>query len=456
LASLLVKNGLVVTSTGVFKWDVKIVEGVIVEIGTGIPSTGIDEVVDATNCYVFPGVVDEHVHMREPGLEYKDDFEHGSKAAIKGGVTTVIEHPNTIPPVENSSKLVSKARLLEPKAYADFALLGVLHDANLHEFEDMLGAGAIGFKIFMGPTTGNIPPPSDASLYEAMYKSAKTGTRVMFHAEDHNIVTYFTEKLKATGRTDPLVHEEARPPLAEVYSIVKIATIAKYTGGKAHVVHVSSVDALEAVKAAKNQGVDVTAETCPHYLLLDREDYYKHGPLIKVNPPIRGGIHRKALLEAVVGGLLDAVGSDHAPHSPEEKSKPIWEASAGFAGVQTLLPLMVDAALKGAIPITRVPQLLSENPAKLFKLWPFKGALVPGSSGDLVVVDPNGTTEITSSWLEYKYKLSPYVGCRLRGRVKHVVLKGHVVVADGELTGKKVGRWVKPPVPSNYSALTGV
>ncbi|MEM2411973.1 MAG: dihydroorotase family protein, partial [Desulfurococcaceae archaeon] len=124
MASLLVKNGLVVTPTGVFKWDVKIVEGVIVEIGTGIPSTGIDEVVDATNCYVFPGVVDEHVHMREPGLEYKDDFEHGSKAAIKGGVTTVIEHPNTIPPVENSSKLVSKARLLEPKAYADFALLG--------------------------------------------------------------------------------------------------------------------------------------------------------------------------------------------------------------------------------------------------------------------------------------------------------------------------------------------
>jgi len=443
LSSLLVKNGLVVLSSGVYKWDIKVVDGVVVEIGRDLSFNNVEEVINASGCYVFPGVVDEHVHMREPGLEYKDDFEHGSKAAIKGGVTTVIEHPNTLPPVDSAERLLAKARLLESKAYVDFALLGVLHDANISEFEDMVGAGAVGFKVFMGPTTGNIPPPSDATLYEIMEKSAKMNVRVMFHAEDYKLVEYFTEKVKRTGRDDPVLHVEARPPLAEVYSILKIAAVAKYTGGHAHIVHVSSRDALEAIRLAREHGVDITAETCPHYLLLDLEDYKRYGPLIKVNPPIRGGAHREALLRAVVSGLLDTLGSDHAPHTPEEKTGSIWEAAAGFPGVQTLLPLILDLALQGLIPLTCIPRLLAENPAKLFGFWPYKGTIMPGSSGDLVIVDPEGYTEVTSEWLEYKYKLSPYIGLRLKGRIKHVVLRGHIVVKNGELTGKRVGVFLK-------------
>ncbi|MEM4004581.1 MAG: amidohydrolase family protein [Desulfurococcaceae archaeon] len=207
MSNVLVKNGLVVTSYGIYRWDIKILNGIIAEVGIGLSSSGVEEVVDATGCYVFPGVVDEHVHMREPGLEYKDDFEHGSRAAVKGGVTTVIEHPNTIPPVDSASRLVSKAKALEPKAYVDYALLGVLHDGNVHEFEDILSAGAIGFKVFMGPTTGNIPPPSDHALVEVLSKSAKTNTRIMFHAEDHALVLYFTEIAKKLGE-DPALHEQ--------------------------------------------------------------------------------------------------------------------------------------------------------------------------------------------------------------------------------------------------------
>jgi len=317
-----------------------------------LSSSGVEEVIDARGHYVFPGVVDEHVHMREPGLEYKDDFAHGSKAAVKGGVTTVIDHPNTLPPVDSPSRVIEKARILESKAYVDFALTGVLHDGNTHLFEDMLGEGVVGFKVFMGPTTGNIPPPSDSSLYEILSKSNKYNTRIMFHAEDHALIVYFTEKTKRQG-DNPLLHREARPPLAEVYSIVKIASIAKYTGGKPHIVHVSSIDALEAIVKAREIGVDITAETCPQYLVLDEEDYIKHGSLVKVNPPIRGGIHRVKLLEAVKKGLFEAIGSDHAPHTPEEKSKNIWEAAAGFPGVQTLFPLMLDLALRGLIPLEK-------------------------------------------------------------------------------------------------------
>lgn len=443
MTSILVRNGLVVTSTGIYQLDVRIEDGLITEIGRGLPANGVEEVIEARGHYVLPGVVDEHVHMREPGLEYKDDFEHGSKAAVKGGVTTVIEHPNTIPPVDTPSRLREKAEILKSKAYVDFALTGVLHDGNTHLFEDILAEGAVGFKVFMGPTTGNIPPPSDSSLYEILSKSAKYNTRIMFHAEDHALVVYFTEKARRLGE-NPILHRDARPPFAEVYSIAKIATIAKYTGGKPHIVHVSSIDALEAVLNARKLGIDITAETCPHYLVLGEEDYSKYGSLVKVNPPIRGGIHRKKLLEAVAKGYFEAIGSDHAPHTPEEKSKSIWEASAGFAGVQTMLPLMLDLAIRGYIPLTNIPKLLSENPAKLFKLWPFKGSILPGASGDLVIVDPNTEFVVTPEWLEYKYKISPFTGWRLKGRVKHVLLRGSIVVRDGELTGVKTGVWLKP------------
>ncbi|MEM4481683.1 MAG: dihydroorotase [Desulfurococcaceae archaeon] len=444
MASLLVKGGLVVSTAGVHKLDIRIVDGVISEIGRDLPSEGMQEVINAQGNYVFPGIIDEHVHMREPGLEYKDDFEHGSKAAIKGGVTTVIDHPNTLPPVESEKNLVYKGKVLESKAYADFALIGVLHDSNIHEFENMLSAGAVGFKVFMGPTTGNIPPPSDPTLYEIMWKSAKTNTRVMFHAEDFGLITYFSDKARKANSLDPSIHDYARPPIAEVYSIVKISLLAKYTGGRAHIVHVSSLDALEYIKQFKNLGVDITSETCPHYLLLDKDAYSKYGTLIKANPPIRGGIHRKALMDAVINGSIETIGSDHAPHTPEEKDKSVWEASSGFAGVQTLFPLIFDTAMKGLIPLTKIPELLSEAPAKLFKLWPWKGSIMPGSSGDLVIVDPNEDFEITPEWLEYKYKISPFIGWRLRGKVKHVVLRGELVVLNGELTGRKIGKWVKP------------
>lgn len=438
------KGGLIVTPEGLFRADIKVVEGRIVALGNNLSPDGVDEVLDVNGLLVFPGLVDEHVHMREPGLEYKDDFTHGTMAAAVGGVTTVIEQPNTLPPVDEPQKLVSKAELLKSKAYVDFALYGVLHDSNTHLIEDLMSAGAAGFKVFLGPTTGNIPPPSEGSLYEILSKSSRLGVTVAFHAEDHQLISYFTNKVKSSGRMDPQAHEDARPPIAEELAVMKLILMSKRTGGRVHILHMSSREGVELLKEALKDGINVTGETCPHYLTFSSDDYPKYGTLIKVNPPIRSNTHRESLLKAVNEGVISALGSDHAPHAREEKLKTVWDAAAGFPNVQTFFPVILDMALRGLIQLTTIPKLASENPAKYFGLWPRKGAIRIGSDGDLVVVDPNGKTLVTEEWLHYKHKVTPYLGWELRGEIKYVLLRGNVIVKNGRLVDTEPkGVWLK-------------
>ncbi|MEM1664696.1 MAG: allantoinase AllB [Zestosphaera sp.] len=442
--SLLVKGGLIVTPEGILRADIKIVEGKIVALGKDLSPESVNEVLDVNGLLVFPGLVDEHVHMREPGLEYKDDFTHGTMAAAVGGVTTVIEQPNTLPPVDEPQKLVNKAELLKSKAYVDFALYGVLHDSNTHLIEDLMGAGAVGFKVFLGPTTGNIPPPSEGSLYEILSKASRLGITVAFHAEDHQLVSHFTNKVKSSGRVDPQAHEDARPPIAEELAIMKLILMSKKTGGRVHILHMSSRESVELLREALREGINVTGETCPHYLTFSSDDYSKYGTLIKVNPPIRSNVHRESLLRAVNESVISALGSDHAPHAREEKLKPVWDAAAGFPNVQTFFPVILDMALRGLIQLTTIPKLASENPAKYFGLWPRKGAIRIGSDGDLVVVDPNGKTLVTEEWLQYKHKVTPYLGWELRGEIKYVLLRGNVIVRNSRLVDTEPrGLWLK-------------
>lgn len=433
-----------VTPEGVYEADVLIEDGVIKKIGKSLERGGAEEVIDASGMLVLPGAVDEHAHMREPGLTHKDDFASGTMAAAAGGVTTVLEMPNTLPPVDSAARLLEKASLLAPKAYVDFGLYGVIHDGSVDRIDEMVTAGAVGFKVFLGPTTGNIPPPSVKSIVKIMRKSQELGFTVAFHAEAHEVVELFTEEAKRLG-DDPALHERARPPVAEVLAIRLVGTVQESAGGRSLIVHLSSKQAVEAVAEFKSRGIHMFAETCPHYIVLTAEDYKKYGALIKVNPPIRGPEHARALLEAINRGLIDTIGSDHAPHAEGEKRGAIWEAASGMPGVQTLLPLMVDLALRGAVDLTKIPLLLSRNPARLFGLWPTKGELRVGSHGDLVVVDPRSETVVEEGKLYYKHKgTSPFVGWRLRGAVKYTVLRGEVVARDGVVEGRPKGAWIKP------------
>jgi len=443
LSNLLVKEGKLVFPWGIIEADILISNGVISAIGKEIRVDNA-EVLNVKGKLVFPGAVDEHVHMREPGLEYKDDFSRGTLDALVGGVTTVLEMPNTIPPVDTASRLIEKRKLLESKAYVDFGLYGVVHDANIHEFEPLVNAGAIGFKIFMGPTTGNIPAPSIPTLYEAMIKASKTNTPLAFHAEDWSLVKYFTEKIKALGRKDPIAHMESRPPICEEVAIRKLATLAKYTGAHIHIVHVTSCEAVEAINEAQSKGIRITAETNPHYLLLDSRDYSRYGSLIKVNPPIREPRHKECLWKALIENIITAIGSDHAPHSLEEKNRDIWSAPGGFPGVATLLPLMIDQALREKIDITMIPSLLAENPAKIYNIYPKKGCIHIGCDGDLVIIDPNGEYTIDKEKLHTRHKITPFHGWSLRGRIDYVILRGNIVYREGNIIDKPLGVFIKP------------
>lgn len=437
---LLIKNGKVVFTSGVVEADVLISDGVISAIAKSI-ERGCEKI-NASGKLILPGAIDTHVHLREPGFEYKEDFKSGTIDAACGGVTTVFDMPNNNPPVDAVDRLLEKKRVVEGKSWVDWGLYGVIRDNNLNEIDGMVREGVVGFKVYMVPTLGGIKPPSVRTIYEALLKSKHLGLVIAFHAEDGDLVNYFTEKTRSIGDS-PELYVESRPPLCEEVALLKITSIARETKGIVHVSHVSSCEALNIVIKAKQNGLDVTCETNPHYLILDKKDYSRLASVMKIAPPVRGGIHRDCLWKGVVSGWVDTLASDHSPHALFEKKTDIWSAPTGFPGVRTLLPLMLDQAFRGNIPLEYLPKLLSENPAKRFKI-PRKGVILPGYDADLVIVDPNKEWAVKSSDFFSKSKYTPYEGMVLKGLITHTILRGEIVCENGVPIDKPLGKFIRP------------
>lgn len=436
---ILIRGGTIVLKDTITVGEVLVDEGKVVRVGKSIES-GYSKVVNASGKLVLPGAVDPHVHGREPGLLHKDNFANTTKAAALGGVTTVLEMPNTLPPVDSPERLVEKRELLSSRSFVDFGLYAVLYDYPgdaEKRIRELLEVGAIGFKAFLAQTTGNLPPPSFRSLYVALKLSGELGFPVVFHAEDRGCVEYFTELARGRGLEGLAAYNEARPPLCEELSIEYVASIARATGGRAYIAHLSSSTAFTIVKRYRGSSAKIYVETTPTYLFFDYEEHSHFGPLLKVNPPIRSSSNRRELWAALRSGLVDVVGSDHAPHAPHEKQGSIWEAAAGIPGVQHVLSLMVHAALEGLIDVGKVVELCSENPAKVFGLYPRKGSLLPGADADIVIVDPSKEYVVREEDLAYAHKLTPVIGMRLRGKVEKVLLRGELVVDDGELVADR-------------------
>ena len=442
---LIIANGQVVTPEATFRAAVLVKEGKVAGFVSGDVLPPARETYDASGLYVLPGLIDIHVHFRDPGLTYKEDFGTGSLAAAYGGITTVVDMPNVNPPTATVEAFQLKLAEASKKSYVDFGIVGVVFEENIGEIEKLADAGVVGFKIFMGETVGKLPAPSDGGIIEAMKVIARTGLRVGVHAENNQILRYYTEKLKAAGRTDPVAHVEARPNIAEAECIARAIMFAEHAGAKLHIYHMSSREGVDLVAAAKRRGVDVSAETGPHYLLLDYTHMHKVGSMLKMNPPVRAKEDQQRLWEGLLDGTIEAVATDHSPHTLEEKLKDnIWEAIPGFCGVETSVPLMLTEVNKGRMTLNHYVKVASEGPARLFNMYPQKGCLRIGSDADFTIVDMNREGVIKAEALHSKSKVTPFDGFQVKGMPVSTIVRGKFVVRDGKLVGGPFGQLVRP------------
>jgi dihydroorotase len=450
---LVVKNGWVVTPRDTIKGGVAIADGKFVTIGADDTLPEGKAVIDAGGKHILPGLIDAHVHFREPGVTHKEDFATGSTAAVCGGITTVIDMPNQVPPTETAEQVLVKKRLAESKSMCDFAVLGVVHQTNADDVIPMADAGAIGYKIFFGETIGNLPFPDDGMCQEVFANITKAGVPVCVHAENRQIQHYWTNKLKAEGKNDPIFWEQSRPALCEYESVAHLIFMTEQFGTMLHIVHTSSKQATQMIRDAKARGLRVTAETAPHYLLREAKDMAEVGPLLKMNPPIRSKDHQDALWEGLLGGAIDMIATDHSPHTMEEKgatidgkmTKPaIWDCISGFCGVETAVPLMLTQVNKGRMTLNQYVQWASENPAKVWQMYPKKGAIRIGSDGDVTIVDMNKEGTIDARKLHSKNTPTPWHGWKVKGMPVYTIVRGNVQMKDGEPVGRPIGRMQTP------------
>ena len=452
-ADLVVKNGTIVTPDATVQGGVAIADGKFVAIGANDTLPDAKQVIDATGLHVLPGLIDAHVHFRDPGVTHKEDFATGSTAAVCGGITTVVDMPNQIPPTENAEQVGVKKKIAESKALCDFAILGVVHQTNADDILPMAKAGAIGYKIFFGETVGNLPFPDDGMCQEVFPNITRSGVPLCVHAENRQIQHYWTNKLKAESKNEPIYWEASRPALCEATSVAHIMFMAETFGTMLHIVHASARQTVEMLRDAKARGLRFTAETQPHYLLRTDKDYAVSGPLLKMNPPVRGKEHQDALWAGLLDGTVDMIATDHSPHTLEEKGsdingkmlKPaIWDCVSGFCGVETNVPLILTEVNKGRMTLNHYAKVQSENVAKVWQMYPKKGAIRIGSDGDLTILDMSKEATIDPKKLHSKNPTTPWGGWKVKGMPVYTIVRGNVQAKDGEPVGKVVGQMQLP------------
>lgn len=462
-ADLVINNGTVVLAESTMNASVAIKDGTIVAVGAADAMPAARETLDAKGLHLLPGAIDDHVHFRDPGYPQKEDFASGTVAAAFGGVTTVFDMPNTLPTVENAEALAAKQAIAAEKAHVDYGLYAVLGESSIARVPELITGGVIGFKLYMGNTFGRIPTPSTGAMLEAFEVVAPTGKRISLHAETNSIMERREAKLRQAGRVEPLAHLDSRPEVVAIEAVSRAAILAEWTGARAHVLHISSAGELRPLAEAKGRGVDITGETCPHYLMLSTEDYARCGGVIRVNPPVREARNQEPLWAALVDGTIDVIATDHAPHSIEEKTRnDIWTVDCGFAGVETQMPLMLTAIARGRASICDYVRWSAANPAKLWGLYPRKGVIQAGADADIAVVDLNRRWTIRDAETHSIAKVTPWNGWQVQGLPLHTIVRGRFVMKDRVLQGETRG-WgrsvhkiqnMPPPAPVNIDQTT--
>ncbi len=446
-ADLVIHGGIVVSPEGERAASIAVRDGRIVAVGTADAMPAARETFDASGLHILPGAIDVHVHFRDPGYTHKEDFESGTAAAAFGGVTTVFDMPNTIPTVADAASLAAKHAIAGAKAHVDYGLYAVLGEESLDHIPDLVAGGIIGFKLYMGNTFGRIPSPSTGAMLEAFELVAPTGKRVGLHAETNSIMERRQARLTESGRTDALAHLASRPAVVAVEAVARAAILAEWTGARIHILHISSAAELQPLRDAKARGVDITGETGPHYLMLGAEDYERWGGIIRVNPPVREAANQGPLWAALMDGTIDMVATDHAPHTPEEKTRAdIWSVDCGFPGVESQMPLMLTEVAAGRYSLSDYVKWSAANPAKVWGLYPRKGVIQSGADADFAFVDLKHQWVLDDEKLQSRSKISPWHGRAVTGLPVHTMVRGRFVMKDRTLVAdtKGHGRSVHP------------
>ncbi len=457
MVDLVIKNVTVVTEKDSFYGGVAVHQGRIVAMGSDDILPGADRTFDGQGDTLIPGGVDPHVHIRYPGGAHRETFLTGTRAAAAGGATTILEHPISTPPQYSVEILKKRINAVKEQAVVDVAFLGAAGGDKLEHIGEIGKAGIVGYKTFLheapegrakefeGLTSGD-----NFQLLQVMREVQKTSLLMAAHGEDNDLVAGSIAQLRKEGKTFPRAHCLSRPAIAEVLAVERLIRLARETEARLYLVHISTPEAVELAKAAREKGQEIYIETCPHYLYLTEESLNEFGTYAKCNPALRDAGRVERMWQYIEDGTIDSVGSDHAPYTVEEKEtrkEDIFVAPAGFPGLESRLPLMMTAVRDGRISINRAVELLCSNPARIFGLGPRKGTICPGADADLVLLNPEESFVIRASEMFTKARdvAKVFEGKRVYGKVKKTFLRGQIIFDEGKIMAEPgFGQWVVP------------
>lgn len=428
---LVLRNGTVWTPGGPVDTDVAVRDGRIAQLG-GVPAGAAAQEMDCTGLTVLPGVIDSQVHFREPGLEHKEDLETGTRGAVLGGVTGIFEMPNTNPSTTTAEAIADKVARAKGRAWCDHAFfLGAAGDniAHLAEWERV--PGCAGVKVFMGSSTGSLLVEDDKAIAQVLANGSR---RVAVHCEDEARLR--ERRHLVEGGAPVHMHPEWRDAETALRATQRLVRLAEQARRRVHVLHITTAEEMAFLGGHKDL---VTVETTPQHLTLaGPEAYERLGTKAQMNPPIRDAGHRDGLWWGIAQGVVDVIGSDHAPHTLEEKAKPYPASPSGMTGVQTLVPVMLTHVAEGRLSLARFVDLTSAGPARIFNIAG-KGRIARGYDADFTVVDLKARREITDAWIASRCGWTPFAGFEAKSWAVATIIRGNIVMRDDELLGSPLG-----------------
>jgi dihydroorotase (multifunctional complex type) len=435
IVDLVLTNAKAYLKKGIVDCSIAIENGEITKIGKETQMPSADDHINLRNLLLLPGLIDCHVHLRDEGKSYKEDFYSGTAAAAAGGVTTVLDMPNNDPVTNSAEALANRMRIAKRKTLVNIGFYSEFPN-NMSQVGEIASQGAIAFKLFMVNQIGGVNADDDAALNEAFKTVAEVGLPVAVHAEDKTLVSAKEQELKRARRDDAKAFLKAHTAQAELKAIERALKLGAEAEARLHFCHVTTKEGLDCIVEAKKLGRQVTCEATPNHLLLSSADFERAGSMLTVMPPLRESADVEALWKGVSDGSVDVFGSDHAPHTLEEKqATSIWDAKAGLPGLETTLPLLLTMVRKNRLLLDTLVRLLAEKPAEIFQLTG-RGRLEQGAKADLVAVDFNKKFIIDASTFHSKAKFSPYDGWEVQGKPAKTFVNGVLVMDEGEIAAK--------------------